>query len=141
MRADRLPAVGDRVADDCPRSTAMRAIPAAVWAQERLALGVEAGERLGAGEVGEVVAPLAVLGLVVDHAVLDLDLADAIVALEVGRVVLRVPQAELDRGEERQAGRPSARSLVRRTCQTSRVSPERHEVARLDRDAVQAASR
>ena len=43
-----------------------------------------------------VVAALAILGLVVDGAALDLHLAGGKVALEVGGVVLGVPQAELD---------------------------------------------
>ena len=47
-----------------------------------------------------MVAALAVLGLVVDGRAVDLDLADAVVALEVGRVVVGVPEAELDEGEE-----------------------------------------
>jgi len=52
-----------------------------------------------------VVAAFAVLGLVVDRAAgaverLDLDLADRQVALVVRLVVLGVPQAELDEGEE-----------------------------------------
>src|SRR5450759_4526029 len=47
-----------------------------------------------------MVAPLPVLGLVVDDAVLHLHLADGVVALEVGGVVLGVPEAELDGAEE-----------------------------------------
>jgi hypothetical protein len=52
-----------------------RAVPAAIGPQERLAAGVEARRPLRAGEVGEVVAPLTVLGLVVDDPVFDLDRA------------------------------------------------------------------
>ena len=75
MRAHRLPAVGDRVRR-LPPLDGDRPIPAAVRPEERVALGVEAGQRLGAGEVREVVAPLPVLGLVVDDPVDHLDLAD-----------------------------------------------------------------
>ena len=46
-----------------------------------------------------MIAALAVLGLVIDHAVFHLHLAGVEVALEVGGVVLRVPQAELDARE------------------------------------------
>jgi hypothetical protein len=68
-----------------------------------------------------VVAPLAVLGLVVDDAVLDLDLADREVALEVRRVVQRVPEAELDPlNSDSRAG--SERVFVTRTRQISSVS-------------------
>ena len=90
---------------DWPVSTDLRPVPAAPRPEEGLALGVEAGERLRAGEPGEVVAPLAVLGLVVDDLVLDLDLAGVEIALEVGGVVVGFPQAELDRGEDRELRR------------------------------------
>ena len=49
---------------------------------------------------GVVVAPLTVLGFVVERAVHHLDLTGREVALEVGRVIQSVPQAELDAGEE-----------------------------------------
>ena len=109
VRADRLPAVRDRVERRAARH-GRGVVPAAVRPQERVALRIEAGQRLGAGEVGEVIAALAVLGLVVDHARgrVDLDLAGAEVALEVGRIVLRVPQAELDGGEDRELRRLGA---------------------------------
>ncbi len=122
VRADRLPAVGDRVAGRASLD-GERAVPAAVRAQEGVALGVEAGERLGAGEVGEVIAPLAVFGLVVDDPVLDLDLAGRVVALEVGGVVLGIPQAELDGAEERELRPASVARWSTRTRQISRVSP------------------
>ena len=75
----------------------LRRLPAPVGTQESLPLGIETGQRLGAGEVGEVIAALAVLGLVVDDPVDDLDLADVEIALVVGGVVPGIPQAELDR--------------------------------------------
>jgi len=80
-----------------------------------------------------MVAPLAVFALVVDHAVLDLDLANAEIALEVGCVVVRVPQAELDRGEERQIGWLGAAVGERHLPDLERVV-QRHKIAqpRLD---------
>ncbi len=75
-------------------------LPGAEAAQERLPLGVKAVGGHVDGEEGVVVAALAVLGLVVDHAAADLHLADVQVALEVGGVVHRVPQAELHRAVE-----------------------------------------
>ena len=53
-----------------------RLVPAAVFAQERFALSVKARSRAGAGEIGEVIAALAVLRLVIDNAVFDLYLSD-----------------------------------------------------------------
>ena len=79
----------------------VRLAEAVVVAQEGRAVGVEAVD-LGVHRVhGEVVAALAVLGLVVDGAALDLDLAGGEVALEVGGVVLGVPQAELHEAVKR----------------------------------------
>ena len=43
-----------------------------------------------------MVTAFAVLGLVVDDTVFDFDLADAEIALEVARVVKRIPQAKLN---------------------------------------------
>ena len=131
--ARRSAASRGRSSPTSPALDGDRPVPAAVRAEERVARGVEAGRPVGAGEVGEMVASLAVLGLVVDDAVLDLDLADRVVALEVRRVVLRVPQAELDRAEQRQAGR--RRPLVRHARPPDLEGlAERHEVARLRPD-------
>ena len=98
VRAVRRPAVRDRVEGFAPLHR-RRVVPAAVGAEERVALRVEAGEFFRAGEIREVVAALAILGLVVDDAVDDFDLAGAEIALEIGGVVLRIPQAELDAGK------------------------------------------
>ena len=110
-----------------------RPFPAATRAEERLGLRVEPGGGHGAREVREVIAPLAVAGRVVDDAVDHLDLADREVALEVRRVVERVPEAEFHRAEERQhrgllaavgdGGAPELECLA-----------ERDEVERLDLD-------
>src|SRR3990172_1500161 len=95
--ADRLPAVGDRIGETAGLHGSRR-LPTSIRPEEGLALRVEPGQRFGAGEVGEVIAALAVLGLVIDHTVIDLDLADGKIALEVGEVVPCVPKAELDGG-------------------------------------------
>ena len=60
---------------------------------------------------------------VVDHAVVDLDLADRVVALEVRRVVVGVPEAELDRADQREAG--GRRSLVGHARAPDLVRPRR----------------
>ena len=73
---------------------------AVVQADEALAVGVVAVDGGVDGEQRIVVAALAVLGLVVDGGADDLHLADGEVALEVGHVVVGVPQAPLDEGEE-----------------------------------------
>jgi hypothetical protein len=73
MRADGRPAVGDGVGE-LAGFHGGGLVPAAIAAQEGLALRVEAGAGLRAGEVGKVVAALAVLGLVIDDAVFDLHL-------------------------------------------------------------------
>ena len=58
----------------------------------------------------------------INHPVLDLHLADRIVALEVGGIIHGIPQAELDGREDREIGRRSA--LVGQvSCQISRFSP------------------
>jgi hypothetical protein len=98
------PPVRERVGRASPFESDRR-VPAPVRAEELVALRVERRRPVRAGEVREVVAPLPVLGLVEDHALLDLDLPRREIALEVGRVVPRIPQAELDGGEERQARR------------------------------------
>ena len=73
---------------------------AVVVADEGRAVGVEAFD-VGVHRVhGEVIAALAILGLVVDGAALDLHLAGGEVALEVGGIVLGVPQAELHEAEQ-----------------------------------------
>ena len=105
VRAARRPAVGEGVARP-PRLDRQRALPPPVGAEEGVPLRVEPRQRRRAGEVGEVVAALPVLGAVIDDTAVDLDLADRQVALEVGGVVPGVPQAELHGAEQREDGRP-----------------------------------
>ncbi len=110
-------------------------VPPASRSEESLALGVEPRERLGAGEVRKVVAALPILGDVEDHRAVDLHLTGREVALEVGRVVPRVPQAELGRAEQREACAGVA--LVRDPhAPHLEVRAERHEEQALGRDAV-----
>ncbi len=99
MRPHRCPAVCDRIVQRAALD-GLRRVPATVGAEECLALCLEGDRRLRAGEVGEVIAPLSVLGLVVDDALHHFHFADVEVALEVGCVVLCIPERELDGGEE-----------------------------------------
>ena len=98
---DRLPAVG-RAARAAFAEDGLRPRRAAVDADKGVAGGVEAVGRPVGPEDGVVVAPLAVLGLVIDRRAADLDLAGGVVALEVRGVVHRIPEAELHIGEETQ---------------------------------------
>jgi hypothetical protein len=90
---------------------------------------------LRTGEVGEVVAALAVLGLVIDDAVFHFDLAGIEVALEVGGVVLRIPQAELDAGEAGKRGFGCA-AIGHRKLPDFQVFIERNKVAGVRLDAA-----
>ena len=132
MRAARRPAVGDRVARPALLD-GERPVPAAVRAEKRLALRVEARHGGRAGEVGEVVAALPVARLVEDDPVRDLDLAGRERALEVRRVLPRVPEAELDRAEEREPGGRVAAVDDPRAPDLERLA-ERDEVQRLRLD-------
>ena len=134
MRAHRLPAVSDRVRQVAALD-GQRFAPIAVRPEESVALGIEAGQRLGAGEVGEVIAALAVLGLVIDHAVFDLDLAGAVVALVVRGVVPRIPQRELDAREQIERSRLVALVDDLGLPDLERLT-QRDEVARLGGDAA-----
>ncbi len=71
-----------------------------VETKEGLTVGVEAADRSVDGEDRVVVAALAVLGLVVDGAADDLNLADGEVSLEVGHIIVSIPQTELNKAEE-----------------------------------------
>ena len=97
-RADRRPAVGDRIgaAAVLDRFGQRRR---AVEADKGVARGIEAVIRAVRPEHGIVIPPLAVFGFVINGVRLQLDLADGEVPLEVGAVVHRVPEAELYIGE------------------------------------------
>ena len=81
---------------------------AAPCAQKGIAAGVKAVNGRVDGEKGVVVAALAVFGLVVERAALDLDLAGRKVALEVGGVIHGVPQAKLHIAEHSKGFRRAA---------------------------------
>ena len=68
-------------------------------AQKGLPVGIKADDGRIDRIDGIVIAALAVLGDMIDGAALHLDLAGGKVALEVSRVVLRVPEAELHKAE------------------------------------------
>ena len=71
-------------------------VPAVVWAEEVFALCIEAGKRCRACEVSEMIPPFAILRLVVDDAIFNLHFADIEIALEIRRVILRIPETEFD---------------------------------------------
>ena len=99
QRAHRCPAVGN-AAGTVSGADGLRICRAAVYAAKGIPGGVEAVHRAVCPEHGVVVAALAVLGLVVDHAALYLYLTGGVVALEVGAVVHGIPQAELHIAEQ-----------------------------------------
>ena len=99
MAADGRPAAGHGVAA-CALKDGVRMVKAVERTQEAVAVGVKALDGRVDGVDGVVVAALAVFGLVVDGAALDLHFARGEVALEVGGIVLRVPQAELHEAEQ-----------------------------------------
>ncbi len=76
MRRDRLPAARHRIPRLAPHDD-LGLVHAVVEPEERLPLGVEAGGGRVHVRKGEMIAPLAVLGLVIDGARLDLDLTRA----------------------------------------------------------------
>ena len=104
VRAVRRPAMRDGI-ERLPLLHRRRVVPTAIGAKECIALRVEAGKFFRAGEIREVIAALAILGLVIDDPVHNLDLAGAEIALEVGGVILGVPETELDTGENGEPGR------------------------------------
>ena len=127
MRTVRRPAVRNRV-EGFATLHCRRIVPTAVGAEERVALRIETGELFRAGEIREVVAALAILGLVVDDTVHDFDLAGAEIALEVGGVILGVPQAELDAGKNGELRRLFAAIRHLELPDLQRLA-ERHEIA------------
>ena len=134
QRPDRLPAMRDGAGHPAGLH-GHGPVPAPVRPEEGLPRRLEPGHRRRAREPGEVVAALAVLRHVVDHAVLDVDLAGREVALEVRGVVLGVPEAELHGAEDREPRR--VRPLVGhpRPPDLERL-PGRHEVGALGADAA-----
>src|SRR5512145_407461 len=103
MRANRRPAMGLGV-KRLATLNRYRPIPATIRPEKCLALVVKTCQFLGAGEVGKVIAALAVFCLMIDDAILDLDLPGVEVALEVSAVILRIPKAKLDTRKDREPG-------------------------------------
>ena len=122
---DGLPAVGNAVraaAAENGRGTG----GGAVNADKGVARGVKGTARPVGPENGVMVAPLAVLGLVIDRAAIHLDLAGGVVALEVGAVVHRVPETEFEI-RKRPHGFFSVAAVVQRHAHQKTVVPERDE--------------
>ena len=137
VRADRRPPARHRVARLAFRHH-LRLAEAVPEAEEALAVGVEALHLRVHRVERVVVAALAVLGLVVDRAALDLDLADREVALVVRLVVRGVPEAELDEREELHA-LLLLRAVGERDAVDLGVRPERDEVEDLGLEALPPA--
>ena len=73
----------------------LRGVKPAIRAEKILALRIEPGQPFRTREVGVMIAPFAVFGFVVDHAVFDLNLAGIQIPLEIGHVVVGIPQVKL----------------------------------------------
>ncbi len=73
---------------------------AIIEAEEGLAVGIKALNGSVDGEDSIVVSSLSVLGLVIDGAADDLNFADGEVSLEVGHIVVCIPETELNKAEE-----------------------------------------
>ena len=99
LGGDGLPAVC-HAAGAAAAAYGLRPRRAAVQPEEGLPGGVKAVWLTVGPENGVVIAALAVFGLVIDRRADDLHLADGVIALEVGAVVHRVPEAELHIGED-----------------------------------------
>ncbi len=99
---DRRPAGGLR-AVKLPVHNGFRGFRSAVDAEELIAAGLVCIRLRVDMEDRVVPASLTILGLVVDRRSVDLHLAGGVVALEVGHVVHRVPEAEFHVGEELEA--------------------------------------
>ena len=135
MRSHRRPAVGMGVERASPLHR--RGIfPPPICAQEDVALSVVPGRLLGAGKKSKMVAALTIFRLVIDDAVFDLYLAGVEVALEVCRVVLCIPKAELNAGEDGQASGLSA-AVGHSQLPYLQVLAEGNEVERLRLDAIE----
>ena len=94
MGSDRRPAVGEGVVSLAVQDS-LRVVEAVVQADEGIAVGIVAVDGIVNGVECEVVAAVAVFGLVVDGRAHYLNTAGGEVSLEVGAVVLSVPEAPL----------------------------------------------
>jgi hypothetical protein len=137
-RPDRRPAAR-QAARAPPGRDGRRTVEPFVHAHEGVARRVEAGHGHARSKVCKMVAALAVLGDVEDGAALDLDLAGREVALEVGRVVHRVPQAPLDEAEQADGPR-TLRAVGRDHVPHLQRLAQRHEVRGGHLDAALGAA-
>ena len=99
MGSDRRPAVGEGVVSLAVQDS-LRVVEAVVQADEGIAVGIVAVDGIVNGVECEVVAAVAVFGLVVDGGAYYLNTAGGEVSLEIGAVVLSVPEAPLCKGPQ-----------------------------------------
>jgi hypothetical protein len=134
VRADGVPAKGLAVRALAGKGN-LGVVQALVDAHEGVAAGVETVHRTRAREQRVVVAALAVFGLVVNRAAVDLDLADRVGALQVVHVVGRVEQAELLETEDLGL-LGDLRLVANRDLPQLQILAGRHEEQHLDFQAV-----
>jgi hypothetical protein len=103
MRSMRCPAMRDGVERfaACDR---YGIIPTAIRTKKGVALCIKTGEPSGACEIREMISAFTVFRLVVNHAILNLNLPGAEVSLEIRGVVLRVPETEFNAGKNGKPG-------------------------------------
>ncbi len=134
MRTNRCPAMRLGVGR-FPLLDRLRSIPTTIGAHESFTLRVKTAQRFGASEIGEMIAPLAIFGLVINDLILNFDLTDAQVALIVGHVVVGVPQAEFDQREGRQTRR-SQPVIGDAQLPDFEILAQRHEIASASLDPL-----
>src|SRR6516162_1579262 len=101
--------------------------PAAIRAEKSVALGVEPRNFFGTSKKRKVVAPFAIFRLVIDDTAFNFDFADAEIALEVGGIVLRIPEAKLNCSEDRKVCGTLA-MICNRELPDLKIFVERNEV-------------
>ena len=99
VRTDRLPAMGDGVGTFavfhsiwCSRGT--------IDTHEGISGGIEGSDFLVGVESSVVVSSFSVFGFVIDGRSDDFHFTGRIVSLEVGGIILRIPQTEFNEGEQ-----------------------------------------
>ena len=93
--ADRCPAMSNRV-----RGLALfdneRIVEPTIRSKEGIPLRVEAVQVFRACKISEVIAAFTIFSLVIDDSILNLDFTNIEIALEIGGIVLGIPQAEFN---------------------------------------------
>ncbi len=107
MGSHGRPAAGQGIRGP-PRQHHLGFVQAVIHTQKAIPIRVEARQFRVHGKEGKMVAALPVLRLVVDDRTLYLHFAGAQVALEVGLIVMGIPEAELQKGKEGQGLCPFA---------------------------------